>query len=37
VGWEHLDHKQSFAANVKSLNGDNEQLKELLDTILDAP
>jgi cell filamentation protein len=35
VDWEHLDHEQSFAANVQSLNGNNEQLKELLDTILD--
>jgi cell filamentation protein len=37
VDWEHLDHKQSFPANVQSLNGNNEQLKELLDTILDRP
>jgi cell filamentation protein len=37
VDWEHLDHKQSFAANVKSLNGNNEQLRGLLDTILDRP
>ena len=37
VDWEHLDHKQSFAANVQSLNGNNEQLRELLDNILDRP
>jgi cell filamentation protein len=37
VDWEHIDHKQSFAANVQSLNGDNQQLKELLNTILDRP
>jgi cell filamentation protein len=37
VDWEHLDHEQSFAANVKSLNADNEQLRGLLDTILDRP
>jgi cell filamentation protein len=37
VDWEHLDHEQSFAANVKSLNGNNEQLRGLLDTILDRP
>jgi cell filamentation protein len=34
VDWEHLDHEQSFAANVKSLNGNNEQLKELLDHVV---
>lgn len=37
VDWERLDHEQSFAANVKSLNGNNEQLRELLDNILDSP
>jgi cell filamentation protein len=35
VDWEHLDHKQSLAVNVQSLNGKNEQLRELLDNILD--
>lgn len=29
VDWEHLDHKRSFDANVQSLNGKNEQLREL--------
>jgi len=37
VDWEHLEHTQSFAANVQSLNGNNEQLEELLDNILDRP
>ena len=37
VDWEHLDHKQSFAANVESLNGKNEQLHELLEEIVDLP
>jgi cell filamentation protein len=37
VDWEHLDHKQSLAANIRSLNGQNDQLLELLDNILDIP
>jgi cell filamentation protein len=37
VDWEHLDYKQSLAANIRSLNGQNEQLRELLDNILDRP
>jgi cell filamentation protein len=35
VDWEHLDHKQSFAANVQSLNGDNQQLRVLLEQVVD--
>jgi cell filamentation protein len=37
VDWEHLDHTQSFAANVQSLNGNNEQLRALLEHIVDQP
>jgi cell filamentation protein len=37
VDWEHLDHKRSFDANVQSLNGKNEQLRELLEQIVDLP
>jgi cell filamentation protein len=37
VDWEHLDHERSFAANVQSLNGRNEQLRELLERIVDIP
>jgi cell filamentation protein len=37
VDWEHLDYKRSFAANVESLNGQNEQLRELLEQIVDTP
>jgi cell filamentation protein len=37
IAWEHLDHEQSFAANVRSLNGENDQLRELLDAIVDKP
>ena len=35
--WEHLDHKRSLAANVRSLNGQNDQLRTLLDAIVDKP
>jgi len=37
VDWEHLDHKRSFDANVQSLNGQNQQLRELLEAIVDLP
>ena len=37
VDWEHLDHKRSFAANVESLNGQNKQLREVLEQIVDQP
>jgi cell filamentation protein len=37
IAWEHLDHEQSFAANVRSLNGQNDQLRALLELILDMP
>jgi cell filamentation protein len=37
VDWEHLDHKRSLAANIRSLNGQNEQLRELLERIVDIP
>lgn len=37
IAWEHLDHEQSFAANVHSLNGQNDQLRALLDPIVDMP
>jgi cell filamentation protein len=37
IAWEHLDHKQSFAANVRSLNGQNDQLHKLLEQIVDMP
>jgi cell filamentation protein, protein adenylyltransferase len=37
VDWEYLDYKRSFAANVESLNGQNEQLRELLEQIVDTP
>jgi hypothetical protein len=37
VDWEHLDHKRSLAANIRSLNGQNEQLRELLEKIVDIP
>ncbi len=37
IAWEHLDHKRSFSANVRSLNGQNDQLRTLLDAILDIP
>ena len=33
IAWEHLDHKRSFAANVRSLNGHNDQLRTLLDDV----
>lgn len=35
IAWDHLDHKRSLAANVRSLNGQNDQLRTLLDAILD--
>jgi cell filamentation protein len=35
VDWEYLDHKRSFTANVESLNGKNEQLRELLEQIVE--
>ena len=37
ISWEHLDHKRSFAANVASLNGQNEQLLVLLEQVVDLP
>jgi cell filamentation protein len=37
VDWEHLDHKRSLAVNVQSLNGKNEQLRDLLEKIVDIP
>ena len=37
IAWEHLDHERSFAANVRSLNGQNDQLRTLLDAIIDKP
>jgi cell filamentation protein, protein adenylyltransferase len=37
IAWEHLDHERSFDANVRSLNGDNEQLRVLLEQIVDRP
>jgi len=37
IAWEHLDHKRSLAANVRSLNGQNDQLRTLLDAVLDIP
>jgi cell filamentation protein len=37
IAWEHLDHKRSLAANVRSLNGQNDQLRTLLDAVLDRP
>lgn len=37
IAWEHLDHERSFAANVRSLNGDNKQLRVLLEQIVDMP
>jgi cell filamentation protein len=37
IAWEHLDHERSFAANVASLNGENTQLRALLEQIVDMP
>jgi cell filamentation protein len=37
VDWEYLDHKRSLAANVQSLNGDNQQLRVLLQQVVDQP
>jgi cell filamentation protein len=34
--WEHLDEELSFAANAQSLNGQNEQLRALLEQIVDT-
>jgi cell filamentation protein len=34
IAWERLDHERSFAANVRSLNGQNEPLRELLEQIV---
>lgn len=34
---ERLDHERSFAANVASLNGQNERLRKLLEQIVDMP
>jgi fido (protein-threonine AMPylation protein) len=35
IAWEHLDHEQSLAANVRSLNGRSDQLRALLEAIVD--
>lgn len=35
IAWGHLDHEQSLAANVRSLNGQNDQLRALLEPIVD--
>lgn len=37
IAWGHLDHERSFAANVASLNGESEQLRALLEQIVDIP
>ncbi len=37
IAWGSLDHERSFAANVRSLNGKNEQLRALLEQIVDMP
>lgn len=37
AAWEHLDHERSFAANVRSLNGQNGPLRALLEAIVDRP
>jgi cell filamentation protein len=37
IGWERLDYERSFAANVASLNGQNEKLRALLEQIIDSP
>jgi cell filamentation protein len=37
ISWERLDHQQSFAANVASLNGQNQQLRALLEPVVDMP
>jgi len=36
IAWEHLDHERSFAANVRSLNGQSDQLRALLEPIVDV-
>ncbi len=35
IAWEYLDHEQSLAANVRSLNGHSDQLRALLEAIVD--
>ncbi len=37
IAWGSLDHERSFAANVRSLNGQNDQLRALLEQIVDLP
>jgi cell filamentation protein len=37
IAWAKLDHERSFATNVRSLNGHNDQLRALLDLIVDMP
>jgi cell filamentation protein len=37
ITWALLDHQRSFAANVRSLNGEIEPLRALLDQIVDVP
>jgi len=37
IAWEDLDHERSFAANVRSLNGESDQLRKLLEQIVDIP
>jgi cell filamentation protein len=37
IAWEHLDHERSFTANVRSLNGENDQIRDLLEQIVDMP
>ncbi len=37
IAWEHLDYERSFAANVRSLNGQSDQLRALLEPIVDRP
>lgn len=37
IAWEHLDYEQSLAANVRSLNGQNAQVRALLEPVVDIP
>jgi cell filamentation protein len=37
ITWALLDHNRSFAANVRSLNGETKPLRALLDQIVDVP
>lgn len=37
IAWERLDHERSLAANIRSLNGKSDQLRMLLDAIVDKP